>query len=166
MPSKDPDYNRKYYLKHQERFKADALEYYYANRDEMIEKQRKYTASAPRHIKRYGLSLDQYMEMFRAQDGKCAIGHQPESHKSPLGRIKWLSVDHNHTTKQIRQLLCASCNPAVGLLKDSPSRARALADYLEKHDGKMDLVADGSPQVAPLPDSVLGGSPPEVLCVM
>lgn len=62
----------------------------------------------------YGLSLEEYNRMFEEQKGCCAIcGKHQSENKNGLA----LGVDHNHITKQIRGLLCGSCNRALGLLK-------------------------------------------------
>jgi hypothetical protein len=39
-------------------------------------------------------------------------------------------VDHDHTTGQIRGLLCADCNMAIGILRDSVKTLRNLIAYL------------------------------------
>lgn len=39
-------------------------------------------------------------------------------------------VDHDHDTGQIRGVLCASCNYALGHIRDDPATAVALAAYL------------------------------------
>lgn len=49
-------------------------------------------------------------------------------------------VDHDHAccpglvgcSNCVRGLLCSGCNVALGFVKDSPARLRALADYLER----------------------------------
>jgi len=82
------------------------------------------------HLKRtYGLSLVAYRSLVENQNGKCAICRGP-----PNGRVLKLVVDHNHETGKIRELLCDACNRALGFFKDDPSRLRAAAFYLEKHD--------------------------------
>ncbi len=43
-----------------------------------------------------------------------------------------LILDHCHTTGEPRALLCMRCNAALGLVKENPSIARALADYAER----------------------------------
>ena len=63
---------------------------------------------------RYGLSLDEYRKLEKAQNGVCAICHKMDSDT----RRKRLSVDHNHSTRQIRSLLCSSCNLLVGFVED------------------------------------------------
>jgi hypothetical protein len=51
-----------------------------------------------------------YEEQFKLQDGKCAMcGKSAEEER--YGR---LCIDHDHTTKQLRKLLCNRCNVAVG----------------------------------------------------
>lgn len=42
-----------------------------------------------------------------------------------------LIVDHCHTTEIIRGLLCNKCNPAIGLLRDMPSRLTKAAKYCQ-----------------------------------
>lgn len=79
-----------------------------------------------RRIERnYGITIEQYEEMKRIQNGLCAICLK----KPPPGRI---AVDHCHATGKIRGLLCIACNLILGNGKDSPDILRAAADYLER----------------------------------
>jgi Recombination endonuclease VII len=76
----------------------------------------------------YGLTPERYNQMLAEQNGVCAICSNP-----PTGEGKtnlYLHVDHNHTTGQLRRLLCKNCNNAIGLLNDSPYLAARLAKYL------------------------------------
>ena len=82
----------------------------------------------------FDLSLDGYRKMLEAQDGKCAICSQPETHKRN-GKLKALAVDHNHKTGAIRGLLCSDCNTGIGKLKDDPKVLRLAAQYLDYHLG-------------------------------
>lgn len=82
----------------------------------------------------YNITSDDYQRMFLEQGGVCDICKKPETAKSPgTGDTKWLSVDHNHTTKAVRSLLCSYCNHTIGHASDDPAVLRAAADYLEKH---------------------------------
>lgn len=63
----------------------------------------------------YNLTFFEYEKIHKEQNGKCAIC---DKHESELDRI--LLVDHNHKTKEIRGLLCNSCNTLLGYLKDDP----------------------------------------------
>ncbi|WP_329028298.1 endonuclease VII domain-containing protein [Streptomyces sp. NBC_00690] len=75
----------------------------------------------------YGVSVDEYTARMQAQGGRCAVCRdEPEEGKR-------LHVDHNHASGAVRDLLCRWCNYALGNAKDSPSRLRAMADYLERH---------------------------------
>lgn len=80
----------------------------------------------------FGIDLADYQRMFVEQKGVCAICSEPETEKR-LGKTRWLAVDHDHETGDVRGLLCQSCNKAVGLLRDNPELARGAAAYLEKH---------------------------------
>jgi hypothetical protein len=43
-----------------------------------------------------------------------------------------MSLDHCHTTKRARGLLCRDCNWALGKVRDDPEVLRALAEYVER----------------------------------
>jgi uncharacterized protein YbaR (Trm112 family) len=73
----------------------------------------------------YGITLEDYVEMFDSQNGVCAICFKECKTKNSL------SVDHDHTTGKVRGLLCNACNRAIGMLGDSPEILRKAADYLE-----------------------------------
>lgn len=73
----------------------------------------------------YGISLENYNELFDSQNGCCAIC---EIHQSDLG--KSMHVDHDHKTGEIRGLLCQRCNQALGLFKDSPKIMLKAVEYV------------------------------------
>ena len=78
------------------------------------------------HLKRrYGITLDQWNEMFEDQKGCCAIckRHQSEINKR-------LAVDHNHDTGEVRKLLCTNCNTALGLFYDNQDILLNAVEYL------------------------------------
>ena len=81
----------------------------------------------------YGMTITQYAEMFRVQDGKCAICRQPETSIDRRGNVKSLAVDHCHDTGSVRELLCYSCNSMLGQARDKIEVLLAGADYLRKH---------------------------------
>lgn len=78
--------------------------------------------------KNYGITIEQYDEMFKAQSGVCAVclGMNLSGRR--------LAVDHNHATGKIRQLLCSRCNSSIGLAKENAQILYKLAEYLEKHE--------------------------------
>lgn len=83
-------------------------------------------------LKDYGLTLDQYNDMFEAQGGVCAICKRPETNRLH-GKIKALAVDHDHRTRKTRALLCSNHNRALGLFGDDPELLRAALEYLISH---------------------------------
>lgn len=79
---------------------------------------------------RYGITLDDYDEMYAEQGGVCAICGTD----TPGSRFKHFHVDHDHDTDKVRQLLCEACNTGLGKFRDNPLLLRLAASYLEKHD--------------------------------
>ena len=72
----------------------------------------------------YGISLAEFNEMVAQQGGKCKIAtcDGPAEH-----------LDHNHTTGELRGILCNTCNVSLGMACDSPVKLRAQAQYLEEY---------------------------------
>lgn len=89
----------------------------------------------------YGLSIAEYAEMYRIQDGKCAICHQPELSKDRQGNARVLAVDHCHSTGAVRELLCYSCNSMLGQARDNVEILLSGADYLKRHSADKNLGA-------------------------
>lgn len=77
----------------------------------------------------YGLSPKEYQALFTSQGERCAICGSTESN----GKSPNFVVDHDHATGKVRGLLCNLCNPALGLMQDSPERLEAAAQYLREH---------------------------------
>ena len=65
----------------------------------------------------YGISLEDYDRLVITQRGLCAVCFKPEKAKHQSGRIRSLSVDHDHSTKRVRGLLCGHCNTSIGQLE-------------------------------------------------
>jgi hypothetical protein len=74
----------------------------------------------------YGLSPQEYATLVAAHP-VCDICGRSGSEKWPYK----LWVDHDHSTKKIRGMLCASCNRALGYFRDNPNFCRNAAEYLE-----------------------------------
>lgn len=73
--------------------------------------------------KRFGITLEDYEALLRAQNGLCAICSKPCNR----GR---LSVDHDHLTGKVRGLLCRRCNVAIGMFSDNPEWIKKAEVYL------------------------------------
>lgn len=78
-------------------------------------------------VKRHGLTLEQYDEMFLIQNGICYICGEV----NPSGNR--LHVDHNHKTGRVRKLLCTRCNILIGYLEKDDEVARKARKYLKTH---------------------------------
>jgi hypothetical protein len=124
-------YRREQYLKHYEKEKQRNAEYREKNRELIRAKQRKYNKENPLKRKNsilkyeYGITLEKYNEMFKQQEGRCAICKR---HQNELTRT--LCVDHNHKTKEVRSLLCVTCNTDVSVVEN---RLEEMTRYLNKH---------------------------------
>ena len=79
---------------------------------------------------KYGISASQFAEMLLKQGGKCACcGKVFDMEGKSKDRA---CVDHNHTTNEVRDLLCGGCNLAAGNVGDSSEKAKQLEIYLKK----------------------------------
>ena len=86
-------------------------------------------------IKTFGIDNDEFKRMFAAQGGVCKICAHEETSKRG-GKTKWLAVDHDHVTEEVRGLLCHRHNQGMGFFDDNPLWLRAAADYLEAYFDK------------------------------
>jgi len=124
-------HRREQYLKHKDKEKETRRKYLIKNREKVLEKQRKYNKENPDKRKsailkyEYGITLDQYNEMFKEQEGKCAICQR---HQNKLTRT--LCVDHDHKTNKVRALLCLTCNTDVSVVEN---RLEEMTNYLNKY---------------------------------
>lgn len=73
-------------------------------------------------VRKYGVTLAVYDEMYAEQGGRCAICEKQQKRS--------FDVDHNHETGEVRGLLCTSCNRVLGHAGDSAERLMAAAEYL------------------------------------
>jgi len=81
--------------------------------------------------RKYNIGLNEYLEMFNEQDGKCLICGANESTVRGESTTLSLSVDHNHDTGKIRGLLCQKCNSLIGMAKDDVGILARAIRYLE-----------------------------------
>lgn len=82
-------------------------------------------------LKKHGITPEQYEEMWNEQEGRCAnprCGAWFEMRAADFRNA--LHVDHDHETGEVRALLCASCNAALGRAKDDVERLLGLVEYL------------------------------------
>ncbi len=109
-----------------------------AERKEKSQRDRKYrekikTADPMFHRRnnlrrQYGLTLEDFEELLRTQNGRCAICNS----ESPGKRSKNWHVDHDHATGVVRGILCSHCNIALGNFGDDIERMRKAIEYIER----------------------------------
>jgi len=75
---------------------------------------------------RYGISIEEYEEIFAKQNGVCAICEKPEN-LTKDGKLHALAVDHNHETLQVRGLLCMNCNTRLGYFEGKNILVKLMA---------------------------------------
>ena len=80
---------------------------------------------------RYGMTLEEYRERYKSQNGLCCICGNDGS--KGRGIILKLYVDHNHDTGMVRGLLCNACNSVIGLIKEDLLILENIRKYLEEH---------------------------------
>lgn len=82
-----------------------------------------------KHIKhKFGVTRDEWLELFKAQDEKCAVCKRD----TPATQKFW-SIDHCHKTGETRGILCRRCNIMLGAGLDDPNILMAGAKYLKSH---------------------------------
>jgi hypothetical protein len=71
--------------------------------------------------------------MLEDQEGVCAICRQSEwKIDYRTGEPMFLSVDHDHDTKEVRGLLCQRCNGVLGLVKDDITLLEDSISYVKR----------------------------------
>ena len=75
-----------------------------------------------------GLTKDEYNRLLFLQDNKCHICKKEISELT-----KSLSVDHCHTTNQVRGLLCYKCNVGIGYFNDNIDLLKNAISYLKSN---------------------------------
>jgi hypothetical protein len=85
--------------------------------------------------RRYGITLEEKRQMWRDQDGKCALCGKE------LLKSKDCNVDHDHKTGIVRRLLCSRCNVLMAAVDEVAFLQRAIAyrqEYLpDNHPEKI-----------------------------
>lgn len=77
-------------------------------------------------LRRYGLTEEEYDQILRNQRGHCAICRKTTD----------LVIDHDHTTGEVRGVLCRFHNVLIGGFQDDPKMLRRAIRYLERGGSK------------------------------
>ena len=124
MSQQREEYYKEYALKNQSKLKEYRKQWNKRNRDPEQEKLRQRKKELKR---KYGITLEQYNQMFADQNGNCGICKRNQSEFTIA-----LCVDHCHATGAVRGLLCMGCNTALGHLNDDPELVQSALNYLRK----------------------------------
>ena len=79
--------------------------------------------------KNWGMSPEEYDALIFSAECKCEICHKELIIGSNNNKTK-PCIDHDHSTGQIRGVLCGACNLAIGYLQDSADRCYSAFQYL------------------------------------
>jgi len=124
---------RRRYLLNPESKKMSARNYRESNKEKVKAAHQRWAANNQRKIhagilrRLYGLSIEAYESMFRAQNGCCKICERQNLDG------KRLFVDHDHNTGTVRGLLCHHCNAGIGHFFDDPFLFQAAIKYLTEN---------------------------------
>ena len=133
---------QEWYEKNKERILISRKENYHLNKEEIKKRQEAYR-NKPSYKKRsrnnwlmrqYGIDTNVYNQILESQNYACAICGSNET--GGRGK-KHFSVDHCHTTKKVRGLLCKSCNIMLGEAKDNTRILSKAIEYL----GRVDITS-------------------------
>lgn len=125
----DPIQSRANYLAHREERRSQMLAYRQANLGKIRAKDKAYRDShtlmlkSKYFVRRYGITLEQWEEIFDRQGRACAICRSPTP-----GNPKGWHTDHGLT---IRGILCHHCNCGIGLFNHDITRLKAAVRYLD-----------------------------------
>ena len=114
------DYMNSYRKKNKEKLKLNNFNWRCKNRDKV---------TGYRLKDKYGISVEQKNLMILSQENKCAIcGNGFKNERD-------CHVDHEHTTKRVRGILCHKCNVGLGLFRDNIFILSNATRYLERYRG-------------------------------
>ena len=74
----------------------------------------------------YNLDKDKYIKLINEHKGLCAICNKEPDTK------RGLHVDHDHSTGEVRGLLCHRCNTGLGQFLDDPELLNSAISYLKE----------------------------------
>lgn len=103
----------------------------------------------------YGLTLERYHQMLRAQGGACAICGEVETGLGSTGSVRRrLSVDHVPGTDRRdpanhRGLLCSRCNAGLGMFNDRAGLLIRAAAYVARYVPADDAHHGGAAALLP-----------------
>jgi len=131
------EWNRQDYKNNSEKYIKRARQWEKDNPERKKQLNKQWNKDHPKRVRetsrrakmkyRYGLSYEDWLEMWESQDGKCAI----------CGKIfitpSDAHIDHDHKTDELRGLLCKKCNFGISFFDDDPEPLAKAIKYLKKY---------------------------------
>lgn len=115
---------KKYRIENPDKIKALKKKYKEIRKEVRKPSERRY------YLKRkYKITEIDYRNLYNKQNGKCILCNK----KFAYGK---LCIDHCHTFKKIRGLLCNNCNLGLGNFKDNIEVLKKAIYYLKKNQLK------------------------------
>lgn len=111
------EYNRQWQLANPDKIAVSHKRYKAKHKDKVRDSDLQY---------KYGITLQNYNALFAKQNGLCLGCYK---HQSQIKRS--FVVDHNHSTKAVRGLLCNPCNLILGIANENPQTLERLGKYLQ-----------------------------------
>ena len=81
-------------------------------------------------FRQYKITLEDYRDMYIEQNGLCKICGEDGKRRASAHASTALVIDHNHSTGDVRGLLCHTCNSALGQFQDDKALLLKAVDYL------------------------------------
>jgi hypothetical protein len=106
-----------------------------------LEKTRHHLALCKNHLKlriranAYNTTVERLTQMYENQNGKCAICLKDiklYGHPSRTETTRRAVIDHDHSTNEIRDLLCNNCNTLIGFAEENDQTLQNAIRYLSK----------------------------------
>lgn len=91
-----------------------------------VRERARYSRIARKRGNKHGMSANDLSSLLKHQNYSCAIC---KIEQKKLKRR--LSLDHDHSTKYIRGLLCDACNTGLGFFRDNPDYLLIAVYYLQ-----------------------------------
>lgn len=88
---------------------------------------------------RYRVAPELIDMLYQQQEGCCAICGVPGGHPiigERTFKAATLAIDHDHSTSEVRALLCRQCNSGLGYFGDSAAKLVKAAAYLLNRGGQ------------------------------
>jgi hypothetical protein len=123
-------YRREWRKKNRELDRESSKAWYRKHRAQELARRREWALKNKERVKLryllrlYNIGLDEYEQLFAKQLGVCAVcGNEPSKEA--------LCVDHDHTTGEIRGLLCRKCNTLLGMANEQIKVLESAIRYLK-----------------------------------